>query len=66
MIVQTSLLNQANISQKTINFDNIRATFVNIENNLYDIVLEINSNKFFINMETLADNIERFEIIAVK
>jgi len=52
--------------QKTIHIDNIKATFVSIKENMYDIVLEINSNKFLISMENIADSIEQFEIIAVK
>lgn len=52
--------------QKTIHIDNIKATFVGIKENFYDIVLEINSNKFLISMEAIADTIEQFEIIAVK
>lgn len=54
------------MSQKTINVDNIKATFTGIRENFYDIILEINSNKFLINMETIADKIEQFEIIAAK
>lgn len=52
--------------QKTIHIDNIKATFVGIKENFYDIVLEINSNKFLISMEAIADTIEQFEIIATK
>ena len=38
--------------------------FVFLLNN--DVVLEVNSNKFVIAMETIYDAIERFEIIATK
>lgn len=66
MIIQYSLLTPKNISQKNIHIDNIKATFINVEENFYNVILEINSNKFLINMQTLADNIEQFEIIAIK
>ncbi|NCO97673.1 hypothetical protein GW864_00605 [bacterium] len=65
-MIQSSLLTPQNLMQKTIHIDNIKATFVCIKENFYDIVLEINSNKFLISMETIADTIEQFEIIAVK
>lgn len=66
MIIQSSLLTEEHITQKTINIDNIKATFTGTKENFYDIILEINSNKFLINMETIADKIEQFEIITVK
>jgi hypothetical protein len=66
MIIQSSLLTPQNILQKTISLDNIKATFVGLQENFYDITLEVNSNKFFINMEAISDTIEKFEIIAVK
>lgn len=66
MIIQSSLLTPQNLIKKTIHIDNIKATFTGIKENFYDIILEINSNKFLINMESIADTIEQFEIIAVK
>jgi len=66
MIIQSSLLTPQSLMQKTIHIDNIKATFVGTKENFYDITLEINSNKFLISMESIADTIEQFEIIAVK
>jgi len=66
MNYQTSLITPAILSQQSINFDNIRATFTNTAENFYDIVLELNSNKFLINIEAISDSIEKFEILSTK
>lgn len=54
------------ISSKTICTENIKATFTPGANGTFDVVLEVNSNKFLICMQSIADQIEMFEIIAVK
>lgn len=66
MNYQTALISPTTINQRTISIDNIKATFVGKEENKYDIILEINSNKFLIAMEAIADQIEQFEIVAIK
>lgn len=52
-------------STKKICFDNIKATFVNLEG-IQELLLEINSNKFLINFKTSMNRIEEMEIVAVK
>lgn len=60
------LLNDENLSQRNVYFDSVKATFSNIKDNVYDVILEINSHKFLISIENLFDEIQKFEIIAVK
>jgi len=66
MNFQTALINPAVLQERTISIGNIKATFSNISDGLYDVALEINSNKFILQIETIADKIETFEIVAVK
>ena len=63
---QLNLLTLTDVSQKTVRLENIKATFTEYEENTFDVVLEINSNKFLISMQNIADQIQQLEIIAVK
>jgi hypothetical protein len=63
---QSILLTPSDISQKTVWLENIKATFTEQEENTYDVTLEINSNKFLISIQHIADEIQQLEIIAVK
>ena len=45
---------------------NVSATFKCISDGVYEVLLQINSNKFLIHMETAMDRIEKFEILAIK
>ena len=47
-------------------YEHISAVFKKIEENEYDVILEINSNKFLIHLTTNFNKIEKFEIIAAK
>jgi len=51
---------------KTIDFENIKASFVQLWEDLYELVLEINSNKFLINFKATMNQIEQMEIVAIK
>ncbi|MFZ5341577.1 MAG: hypothetical protein ACOZBL_03345 [Patescibacteria group bacterium] len=51
---------------KKVDFENIKATFWKVTDNLYEVILEINSNKFLIHFDIAMNRIEQFEIIAVK
>ncbi len=51
---------------RTVNFESINAVFTRIWDNIYEVLLEINSNKFLIHFHTTMNNIEKFEIVAVK
>jgi len=48
---------------KTICLENIQATFTENTNGSYDVILEINSNKFLITIQKIANHIESMEII---
>lgn len=51
---------------KKFSYENIKATFKSIETDIYEVVLELNSNRFLIVFKTAMSHIEQFEIVAVK
>jgi len=63
---QTALVTALDTNQQTICLDNVHATFTEMVDGSFDIILEINSNKFLISVEKIANQIERLEIIATK
>ncbi len=63
---QLKLFSQGFDLIKTIDFENIKASFVKFGENLYELVLEINSNKFLINFKATMNQIEQMEIVAIK
>ena len=63
---QLILLTPTDISQRTSYLGDIKATFTPSGENQFDVVLEINSNKFMIAIQNIADHIEEFQIIAMK
>lgn len=54
------------ICQKNVCLDNVRAVFTENSDGSYDVILEINSNKFLIAMQNVANKIEGLEIIATR
>lgn len=63
---QQSLLNASFPAVKTIDLEGIKAQFIEIVDGVYDVILEINSQKFLIKLENCWNDIENFEIIATK
>lgn len=63
---QISLVTPLATIQQTVCLDTVHATFTENVDGSYDVILEINSNKFLINIEKAANQIERLEIIATK
>lgn len=63
---QLNLLTASDISQKTSTLGNIKAIFTQEGENEFGVILEVNSNKFLISMQNIADQIEEFQIIATK
>ncbi|MEI6672564.1 MAG: hypothetical protein WCL02_04370 [bacterium] len=61
-----NLITALDVVQKKVCLDNVSATFTENSNGSYDVVLEINSNKFLITMQNIADQIESLEIIATR
>lgn len=66
MIIQKTLMDKDFVQQRTVYLKNIKATFCCTENSFYDIVLEINSNKFFLSVQQIANQIQEFQIVCVK
>lgn len=54
------------LDTRSVSFRHIKATFMNIIDALYDVVLEINSHKFMIRLKAWIKKLESFEIVAVK
>lgn len=52
--------------EKKISYSHISAQFKNIKDALHEVVLKINSHKFFLNIKTWLKKIESLEVIAVK
>ncbi len=65
MIVQKSLIDQWN-QQRTVYVNAVKANFSAGENDFYDIVLEVNSNKFFLSVQQAFDQIQEFNVVCVK
>ena len=63
---QMSLITQLDVCQRKICLDNVRALFTENVDGSYDVILEINSNKFLIAINNVANQIESLEIIATK
>ena len=63
---QMSLITELDVCQKRVSLDNTSAIFTENADGSYDVILEINSNKFLITMHNIANEIESLEIIATK
>lgn len=63
---QMSLITPMDVCQQKICLDNISALFTENSDGSYDVILEINSNKFLIAIQNVANQIESLEIIATK
>jgi len=63
---QQSPLKSAISNVRTIDLEGIKAQFIEIVDGVYDVILEINSQKFLIKLENFWGDIENFEIIATK
>jgi len=51
---------------KAVDLEWIKAEFTEIVDGVYDVILEINSQKFLIKMVNYCGNVENFEVIASK
>ena len=63
---QMSLITQLDVCQRKICLDNVNALFTENVDGSYEVVLEINSNRFLIAVNNIANQIESLEIIATK
>jgi hypothetical protein len=64
---QLRLVNTSDyIDMRAVSFRHIKATFMNIVDAFYDVVLEINSHKFMIHLKAGIKKLESFEVVAIK
>ena len=67
MIVQWALIDAATCAKRNVAWNSIKATFTEVQQSSYEVLLEVSSNKFLVNMVTDATGaIQWFEIVAVK
>ena len=66
LMQQLKLFMCDNVSCKTVNIESIAAAFRRVWDSTYEVILEINSNKFLILFQTTMNKIEQFEVLAVK
>ena len=67
MIVQGALIDAATCARRNVVWNSIKASFTEIQQSNYEVLLEVSSNKFLVNMVTdAAWVIQWFEVIAVK
>ena len=67
MIVQWALIDAATCAKRNVVWNSIKASFTEVQQSNYEVLLEVSSNKFLVNMVTdSAWAIQWFEIIAVK
>ena len=64
---QWTLIDNNVCAKREVIWDSVKANFTEIQQNSYEVLLEVSSNKFLVNMITdTAGIIQWFEIIAVK
>lgn len=67
MIVQGALIDTTTCARRNVVWNSIKASFTEIQQSNYEVLLEVSSNKFLVNMVTdAAWMIQWFEVIAVK
>ena len=67
MIVQGALIDATTCARRNVVWNSIKASFTEVQQSNYEVLLEVSSNKFLVNMVTdAAWVIQWFEIIAVK
>jgi hypothetical protein len=63
---QLRLLSNETVVYKSMQSEHIKARFKKVGERAHEVVLEINSNKFLIQIQAGFQKLEQFEIIAVK
>lgn len=51
---------------KSVQLHHVKATFMQIAERFHEVVLEINSQKFLVRVQTGIKKLEQFEVLAVK
>lgn len=65
-MLQHPLFAQEFVAQKNIYADGVQAFFTQVGEWDYEVVLDINSNKFLISVKWGIEKIEQFEILAIR
>ena len=64
---QWTLIDANTCATRDVVWNSVKASFTEIQDSTYEVLLEVSSNKFLVNMVTdVAGVIQWFEIIAVK
>jgi len=64
---QLRLVNPSKLTfEKRVSYSHISAEFKKLKNAFHEVVLEVNSHKFIVNMKAGLKKIEQFEVIAVQ
>lgn len=64
---QWALIDSNICARRDVTWDSVKASFMEVKDSNYEVLLEVSSNKFLVNMVTdAAWVIEKFEVIAVK
>ena len=67
MIVQWALIDQELCARREVVRNSVKASFTRVQDSNYEVLLEVSSNKFLLNMVTdVTWAIQWFEVIAVK
>ncbi len=67
MITQWALIDHELCARKDVTRNSVKASFLEIQQSNYEVLLEVSSNKFLVNMVTdVTWAIQWFEIVAVK
>lgn len=65
-MLQWMLLSEWDLARQTISLGNMKAIFTQTMAGVYDVELEISSQKFLVQVGEGANGIERFEVVSVK
>ena len=64
---QWALIDADTCARRDVVWNSVKASFTEIQDSTYEVLLEVSSNKFLVNMVTdAAGVIQGFEIVAVK
>lgn len=63
---QPALFDSSICTQHTVSGNNIKAIFQEMENGAYDVVLSVSSHKFLLHIKPGRNEIEEFEIKAMR
>jgi len=63
---QGLLLNVESLTERNVSWDMVKANFVEMGDNQYQVFLEVSTNKFLLNVSKDDYGMESFEVVAIK